>query len=193
MKENLKPFFIKLAAISIAIIIIINLLFNVLLGERLEKIDKIISLSDSATRDEIRLKIRSEINKGLDEQVVSLSEADSVDFFADYIYTLIEIGIILSVILLGIAIAIEKKLSVILTMFFVSIFGLCHGTAHGLEMPWASNPILFALGFASGTATLHLFGVGLGHFALKNYFSSIILRISGMFCAAYGFYLILIF
>ena len=39
MKENLKPFFIKLAAISIAIIIIINLLFNVLLGERLEKID----------------------------------------------------------------------------------------------------------------------------------------------------------
>ena len=193
MKENLKPFFIKLAAISIAIIIIINLLFNVLLGERLEKIDKIISLSDSATRDEIRLKIRSEINKGLDEQVVSLSEADSVDFFADYIYTLIEIGIILSVILLGIAIAIEKKLSVILTMFFVSIFGLCHGTAHGLEMPWASNPILFALGFASGTATLHLFGVGLGHFALKNYFSSIILRISGMFCAAYGLYLILIF
>ena len=137
--------------------------------------------------------IFAEINKGLDEQVVSLNEADSVDFFADYIYTLIEIGIILSVILLGIAIAIEKKLSVILTMFFVSIFGLCHGTAHGLEMPWASNPILFALGFASGTAILHLFGVGIGHFALKNYFSSIILRISGMFCAAYGFYLILVF
>ena len=74
MKENLKPFFIKLAAISIAIIIIINLLFNVLLGERLEKIDKIISLSDSATRDEIRLKIRSEINKGLEKENIFSEE-----------------------------------------------------------------------------------------------------------------------
>ena len=39
MKENLRPFFIKLIAISIAVIIIINLIFNILLGERLEKID----------------------------------------------------------------------------------------------------------------------------------------------------------
>tara|TARA_E500000331_G_C16846002_1_gene535612 strand:- start:3 stop:293 length:291 start_codon:yes stop_codon:yes gene_type:complete len=77
MKENLKPFFIKLAAISVAVIIIINLLFNILLGERLEKIDKIISLSDSATRDEIRLKIRSEINKGLEKENI-FSEEDKI-------------------------------------------------------------------------------------------------------------------
>jgi len=68
MKENLKPFFIKLAAISIAVIIIINLVFNILLGERLEKIDKIISLSDSTTRNEIKVKIRSELNKGLEKE-----------------------------------------------------------------------------------------------------------------------------
>ena len=74
MKENLKPFFIKLAAISVAVIIIINLVFNILLGERLEKIDKIISLSDSATRDEIRLKIRSEINKGLEKENIFFEE-----------------------------------------------------------------------------------------------------------------------
>ena len=83
MKENLKPFFIKLAAISIAIIIIINLLFNVLLGERLEKIDKIISLSDSATRDEIRLKIRSEINKGLEKENI-FSEEDEILIYKLY-------------------------------------------------------------------------------------------------------------
>ena len=46
MKENLKSFFVKLVAISIAVIIIvINIIFNILLGERLEKIDKIMSLS----------------------------------------------------------------------------------------------------------------------------------------------------
>ena len=74
MKENLRPFFIKLFAISIAVIIIINLIFNIILGERLEKIDKIISLSDSSTRNEIKLKIRSELNKGLDKENIYSKE-----------------------------------------------------------------------------------------------------------------------
>ena len=74
MKENLKPFFIKLAAISIAVIIIINLVFNILLGERLEKIDKIISLNDSTSRNEIKLKIRSELNKGLEKENIFSKE-----------------------------------------------------------------------------------------------------------------------
>ena len=64
MKENLKSFFVKLVAISIAVIIIVNLIFNILLGERLEKIDKIMSLSDSTSRKEFKKKIRSELNKG---------------------------------------------------------------------------------------------------------------------------------
>ena len=74
MKENLRSFFVKLFAISIAVIIIINLIFNIILGERLEKIDKIISLSDSSTRNEIKLKIRSELNKGLDKENIFSKE-----------------------------------------------------------------------------------------------------------------------
>ena len=77
MKENLRPFFIKLIAISIAVIIIINLIFNILLGERLEKIDKIISLGDSSTRNDVKLKIRSELNKGLDKENI-FSKEDKV-------------------------------------------------------------------------------------------------------------------
>ena len=76
-------------------------------------------------------------------------------------------------------------------MIFVGVFGLCHGGAHGLEMPWAANPILFALGFASGTATLHLFGVGIGSLAIKTKFSSIFLRIVGLGCAIFGFSLLI--
>ena len=118
--------------------------------------------------------IFAEINKGIGNETLALSEIDSVNYFADYIYFLIEIGIILSVILLGLVIAINKKISSYLIFIFVGVFGFCHGTAHGLEMPWASNPILFAFGFATGTATLHLFGVGIGYFALKTFFSSIL-------------------
>tara|TARA_Y100001934_G_scaffold134765_1_gene162946 strand:- start:32 stop:625 length:594 start_codon:yes stop_codon:yes gene_type:complete len=102
---------------------------------------------------------------------------------------IVEIGIVLSVILLGLAIAIGKKLSLIIMMFFVSIFGLCHGTAHGMEMPWAANPILFALGFSSGTATLHLFGVIIGSFLIKNNYSLFLLRFIGIASACYGVYL----
>ena len=110
--------------------------------------------------------------------------------YVDIISVVIELGIILSVILLGISIAIEKKLPNRITMIFIGIFGLCHGTAHGMEMPWASNPILFALGFAVGTATLHLFGVGVGYFAIKTKFSYLILKMSGFLCAIYGLYLL---
>ena len=83
MKENLRPFFIKLIAISIAVIIIINLIFNILLGERLEKIDQIISLGDSSTRNDVKLKIRSELNKGLDKENI-FSKEDKVLIYKIY-------------------------------------------------------------------------------------------------------------
>ena len=83
MKVNLRPFFIKLIAISIAVIIIINLIFNILLGERLEKIDKIISLGDSSTRNDVKLKIRSELNKGLDKENI-FSKEDKVLIYKIY-------------------------------------------------------------------------------------------------------------
>ena len=83
MKENLRPFFIKLFAISIVVIIVINLIFNILLGERLEKIDKIISLGDSSTRNDVKLKIRSELNKGLDKENI-FSKEDKVLIYKIY-------------------------------------------------------------------------------------------------------------
>ena len=83
MKENLRSFFIKLFAISVAVIIIINLIFNILLGERLEKIDKIISLGDSSTRNDVKLKIRSELNKGLEKENI-FSKEDKVLIYKIY-------------------------------------------------------------------------------------------------------------
>ena len=107
------------------------------------------------------------------------------------VFIVVEYGIVFSVILLGLAIAIEKKISTNIIMIFICLFGLCHGLAHGMEMPWAVNPILFALGFASGTATLHLFGVGIGSLAIKTKFSSIVLRLVGLGCAFFGFSLLI--
>ena len=76
-------------------------------------------------------------------------------------------------------------------MIAVAFFGAFHGIAHGIEMPWAANPLLFALGFSSGTAVLHLFGVGIGLVLIRNNFLNIILRVLGLGCAIFGFYLII--
>jgi len=84
MQENLKIFLIKLVAITISIIVIINIVFNVLLGERLEKIDKIISLNDSKNRSEIRMKIRKELNRGLEKDQI-FSDEDKVLIFKLYL------------------------------------------------------------------------------------------------------------
>lgn len=81
---NLKIFFIKLISISFAIIIIINFLFNIILAERLEKIDKILSVSESTKRYELKEKIRDEINQGLDKKNM-LHEEDKILLYKLYL------------------------------------------------------------------------------------------------------------
>ena len=103
----------------------------------------------------------------------------------------VEIGIIFSVILLGLAISVEKKIPTNLIMIFVGLFGLFHGIAHGLEIPAAASPLLFVLGFIIGTTALHLFGVTIGHYAIKTSISLKILRLTGVTFAIYGIYLLI--
>ena len=44
-QKRFKNFFIKLISVSIVILIMINLIFNLFIAERLEKIDKILLLN----------------------------------------------------------------------------------------------------------------------------------------------------
>jgi len=64
-QKSLKIFFIKLVSISIAFIIIINLIFNLIFAERLEKLDKILLLDRSDVRQDMKSKIRNELNDAL--------------------------------------------------------------------------------------------------------------------------------
>ena len=102
----------------------------------------------------------------------------------------VEIGIVFSVVLLGFAISIDKKIPTKIIIFFVGFFGFFHGTAHGIEVPAAANPLLFLLGFIFGTTALHLFGVAIGYFSIKTAISSVLLRLTGISFAIYGIYLL---
>ena len=114
-------------------------------------------------------------------------------FLESFAYSIsgpIEYGIIFSVIFLGFSIAIEKKLSISIITISVAFFGIFHGLAHGIEIPWAANPLFFALGFSTGTASLHLFGVGIGLILIKNNLLNVILRLLGLISAFFGLYLL---
>lgn len=84
VKNNYKPFFIKLASISIAIVIVINLLFNLIFAERLEKIDKILLLDKSKIRSEFKDKLRNELSKGLKKDNM-IAEEDKILLYKLYL------------------------------------------------------------------------------------------------------------
>tara|TARA_B100000965_G_scaffold7617_1_gene5947 strand:+ start:589 stop:882 length:294 start_codon:yes stop_codon:yes gene_type:complete len=82
-KNNLKIFFIKLASITFAVIIIINVIFNLIFADKLEKLDQILSLDKSKFRSELREKIRNEIRDGLAKDKI-LNEEDKLLLFNLY-------------------------------------------------------------------------------------------------------------
>ena len=83
-QKTLKIFFIKLISILIAVVIAFNLIFNLIFAERLEKIDKILLLNKSAFREEMKMKIRKELNKGLNKKN-SIAEEDKILLYKFYL------------------------------------------------------------------------------------------------------------
>ena len=73
-KSNLKTFFVKLLAITFSIIIIINVVFNLLIGDKVEKINNFLSLDKSKFRNDVKNKIRNEIRNGLEKENILNSE-----------------------------------------------------------------------------------------------------------------------
>ena len=83
-KNNLKSFFIKLICITVAIILIINVVYNLFLADKMEALNQLISLDKSKFRSELRDKIRNEIRDGLEKENI-LNEEDKVLLYKLYI------------------------------------------------------------------------------------------------------------
>lgn len=74
----------------------------------------------------------------------------------------VELGILGSTLVLGALIALNARMSTAIGMGIVAAFALFHGHAHGAEMPALASGMLYGLGFAVATASLHILGIGLG-------------------------------
>ena len=76
-KNELKNFFIKLAGITIAIIVIINVSLNVFFSDKLDKLNKIFSLNEKENIEILKDKIRLELTRGLEKEQL-LNKEDKI-------------------------------------------------------------------------------------------------------------------
>jgi urease accessory protein len=72
-----------------------------------------------------------------------------------------EVGIALSMIVLGGAIMLRARPQLGPVIAIVAFFGICHGYAHGMELPHGES-LLYSVGFVLATGFLHLIGIAMG-------------------------------
>jgi urease accessory protein len=96
----------------------------------------------------------------------------------------VEQAIFLSVILLGVLVALGVRAPVALGAVIVALFAFFHGHAHGTEAAEAKF-IPYAAGFALATSALHAVGIGAG-FWVRSLVGRLMLRAAGGCAAVVG-------
>lgn len=72
----------------------------------------------------------------------------------------VELGIALSIVVIGGAAALGRPMPLAAAMSLVGVFAIFHGHAHGAEMAAGTSALEYALGFVAATALLHAAGIG---------------------------------
>ncbi|WP_064710392.1 HupE/UreJ family protein [Rhizobium bangladeshense] len=75
----------------------------------------------------------------------------------------VETGIALSVVVLGIMVAINVRAPLAAALAMAGLFAVFHGHAHGAEMPEDAAGAAYAAGFMMATGLLHGAGLALGY------------------------------
>ena len=100
----------------------------------------------------------------------------------------VEIGVALSALVLGALIAKAARPPLWIAGVIVGAFAICHGYAHGVELPKASDPLAYGAGFVLCTGLLHATGIAIG-VADRWPVGSWVLRVMGGGIACAGAYL----
>lgn len=99
---------------------------------------------------------------------------------------IVEAGIGLSIVVLGLMIAFQIKPPTLVAMVVVGFFALFHGYAHGSEMPNGIAGLSFAAGFLIATALLLSAGAGLGLLLQRRTLSRRLIQAGGGTMALVG-------
>ena len=101
----------------------------------------------------------------------------------------IEIGILVSVVVLGAAVALGITAPLAIGAVLVGAFAVLHGYVHGAELPAESSAWLYGIGFVAATLVLHGIGIGVGTFTRSVRWS---MRAAGGAIAAAGLLLFIV-
>ena len=83
-KVHLKRFFIKLVMVTLSIIVIINITYNLIFAEKFENVSKLLQLDNKESIEKMKDKIRFEIRKGLAKDKI-LYEEDKMLLYQLYL------------------------------------------------------------------------------------------------------------
>jgi len=97
-----------------------------------------------------------------------------------------ESGIALSVVLLGLALALQVTLPVGIGLVASVVIAFFHGYAHGVEIPESTSPLLYITGFLIGVLLIFLLSITLGRYIVKANSKIPILRVAGAIIAGLG-------
>jgi urease accessory protein len=100
----------------------------------------------------------------------------------------VEVGIVLSVIVLGAMIALDRRPPLLVAGILVAFFAIFHGYAHGVELPSQAGAVAYCAGFVLATGCIHLSGIGIG-FVTELDHGSRILRAGGTAISLAGLFL----
>jgi urease accessory protein len=101
----------------------------------------------------------------------------------------IEIGIALSGVLLGAAVMIESRPPLYVAAVLIAIFAICHGHAHGAELPAGTSGLTYSIGFVVATGLLHACGIGIGTIHQWSYGRLALRALGGLISAGGVFFL----
>ena len=103
-----------------------------------------------------------------------------------------EAAIAWSVVVLGLAIACKAAHRALGPVFCcVALFGLCHGYAHGAEMPLGASAVSYAMGFLVTTVFIHVVGIFIGELASGSRWRVIGLRVAGVGMTMVGMWFVM--
>jgi urease accessory protein len=102
----------------------------------------------------------------------------------------VEIGIALSAIGLGAMVAFAARPPLWVAAVLVGGFAIFHGYSHGAELPGATNPLAYGIGFVVATGLLHLCGITFG-LLVRWPLGERLVRATGGLIACAGFYFLL--
>ena len=97
----------------------------------------------------------------------------------------VEVGIAASALVLGAMVLLAVRPPLWVSATLVGVFAIFHGHAHGTELPAATSPLAYSLGFVLSTGLLHLGGIAFG-LLTRWRFGQVLVRAGGAVIALAG-------